>query len=296
MPNGPLHLPPQRPLFSTALEHLQIMLTDDGSRTLFDRRLNETYHSGCGALSECLYVYLRNSRIEAILAERGTDGQSPADNSWSAVSAGFEAVRVLEFGFGTGMAALLTMAAAKANGCPIDYISLEKDLLPVAVLRQLEIGRAVTAAIEAGRLDAQFAVAVELERSWLDFRAELAKRPSEGHQYVWDAGDNACLHLVIGDASVYAERLEAGPPAPFDAIYFDAFSPASNPELWSSELFSRLISSLAHEGLLVSYCVSGHVRRSLEQAGFQVARLPGPPGGKREVLAARHRVIDGPNG
>ncbi len=72
-----------------------------------------------------------------------------------------------------------------------------------------------------------------------------------------------------------------------DAIYFDAFSPSTNPELWQEKLFAAVKQLLRPDGALVSYCVNGTVRRAFENAGFDVHRVPGPPRGKREVLVAK---------
>ena len=74
---------------------------------------------------------------------------------------------------------------------------------------------------------------------------------------------------------------------PFNTIYFDAFAPEKQPEMWSQELFNRLYVLLDKDGILTTYCAKGVVRRMLQTAGFTVERLPGPPGGKREILRAR---------
>ncbi len=73
----------------------------------------------------------------------------------------------------------------------------------------------------------------------------------------------------------------------FDTIYFDAFAPEKQPEMWSQELFNRLYVLLDKGGILTTYCAKGIVRRMLQTTGFTVERLPGPPGGKREILRAR---------
>ena len=72
----------------------------------------------------------------------------------------------------------------------------------------------------------------------------------------------------------------------YDLVYFDAFAPEKQPEMWSQELFNRLYVLLAKDGILTTYCAKGIVRRMLQTAGFIVERLPGPPGGKREILRA----------
>lgn len=270
-------VPPDRPLVPTQVPHLQIMLTDDGSRTLLDSRLNETYHSGCGAISECLYVYLRNSGIEERLQ------QAP----WLTTQPG-EAIRVLEFGFGTGMAWLLTASSAYAYECPLHYVSLEHALLPVSVLEQLHICDAIGSAIARNELASKYSVAAKLEQNWLAFRAALPAQPTPGTLECDVASDNQ-LQLVIGDALDFVRGASREMEERFHAIYFDAFSPNTNPELWRAEMFDHLSQMLAIDGRLVSYCVNGAVRRALQQAGFEVERHPGPPGGKREVLVARLR-------
>ena len=75
--------------------------------------------------------------------------------------------------------------------------------------------------------------------------------------------------------------------SPFNLVYFDAFAPEKQPEMWSQELFNCLFVLLDEGGILTTYCAKGVVRRMLQTAGFTVERLPGPPGGKREILRAR---------
>lgn len=268
------------------------MLTDDGSRTLRDGRLNETYHSGCGALSECLYVYLRNSGIEARIKETVEEPiQKPVKRANSTAGRRDAPLRVLEIGFGTGMAWLLTAASALAHSCALEYVSVEHDLLPADVLRQLDIAQGIASAITRGDLLPEVAVAREIEQSWLAFRSGLPRRLSQT-TVDWSVAAGNTLRLVMGDAREFLNNIEPQPNASFHAIYFDAFSPASNPELWQTELFQSLTRLLTPNGRLVSYCVSGAVRRALESAGFVVQRLAGPPGGKREVLVAHLRPVN----
>ena len=67
-------------------------------------------------------------------------------------------------------------------------------------------------------------------------------------------------------------------------IYFDALH-EKQPEMWTQEIFDYLYSISNQGAILTTYCAKGVVRRMLQTAGFQVARLPGPPG-KREILRA----------
>lgn len=256
-------MPPNRPLTPTSLPHLEVMLTDDGSRTLRDKLLGETFHSGCGALSECWYVYLLNSGIhDKLMTQRATP------------------VRVLELGFGTGMGWLITAAAAEAHSAALEYVSLEKELLPADVLAQIDTAAATDKAIAAGWIPNSFAVMRSIEDAWLQHRQTLSTDSDIEHH----VSPASRLRLILGDAK---EWLRNSSVQLFDAIYFDAFSPSTNPELWHEEMFGQVKKLLKPDGMLVSYCVSGAVRRALQSAGFDVERLPGPPGGKREVLVAK---------
>jgi tRNA U34 5-methylaminomethyl-2-thiouridine-forming methyltransferase MnmC len=71
-----------------------------------------------------------------------------------------------------------------------------------------------------------------------------------------------------------------------DLVYFDAFAPEKQPEMWNEQLFHSLYVSMNTGGILTTYCAKGVIRRMLQAVGFLVERLPGPPGGKREILRA----------
>jgi tRNA U34 5-methylaminomethyl-2-thiouridine-forming methyltransferase MnmC len=87
------------------------------------------------------------------------------------------------------------------------------------------------------------------------------------------------LHKMQGD--VLAMQI---PEA--DVVYFDAFAPEKQPELWAKEFFLRIYEAMSEGGVLTTYCAKGVVRRMLQEVGFNVERLQGPAGGKREVLRA----------
>ena len=79
---------------------------------------------------------------------------------------------------------------------------------------------------------------------------------------------------------------EFKPDKKYDLIYFDAFAPEIQPDLWTEDIFSGLYASMNKEAILVTYCAKGEVRRCMQRAGLSVERLPGPPG-KREILRAK---------
>ena len=71
----------------------------------------------------------------------------------------------------------------------------------------------------------------------------------------------------------------------FDLVYFDAFAPEKQPELWTEDLFSRIFLSMRSDSILTTYSSKSMVRHNLEAAGFWVEKIPGPPG-KREMTRA----------
>jgi len=70
-----------------------------------------------------------------------------------------------------------------------------------------------------------------------------------------------------------------------DLIYFDAFGPRVQPELWTEAIFKKMYDALKKGGVLVTYSAKGSVRRAMISVGFTVEKIPGPPG-KREMLRA----------
>ena len=71
----------------------------------------------------------------------------------------------------------------------------------------------------------------------------------------------------------------------FDIIYFDAFSPEKQTEMWTTEVFEKCFDLLNKDGFLVTYCAKGIFRRTLNCVGFEVISLNGPPG-KRQMTRA----------
>lgn len=161
-------------------------------------------------------------------------------------------LRVFEVGFGTGLNALLTLEAAVREGVEVRYTSVE--LYPL---------------------------------SWQEAQAMSYGDPvtfQRIHEQEWNqavsVNDRFTLHKVQGDI-LSIEIPEA------DVVYFDAFAPEKQPELWTVELFQKIYDAMAEGGVLTTYCAKGVVRRMLQEVGFSVERLQGPPGGKREVLRAK---------
>lgn len=251
--------PPERMRSPTGVPGLEWLRTDDGSRTLWDAELRESFHSGCGALAESLVVYLINSGVANRLRCR-------------------QATAVLEVGFGTATAFLLTAAWAEFHQTPLDYTALELNLLPADVFEGIDFS---SLSQVAEQFDSRCLPALEnLRSAWIGARRGLDPRASR-HRLPLSEFVN--LELIVGDARHY--RCE--PRDPKHAVYFDPFSPDSSPQLWEEAIFEQMFAALRPAGTLTSYCVKGSIRRILQAAGFEVEKLAGPTGGKREVLLAR---------
>lgn len=166
--------------------------------------------------------------------------------------------RVLEIGFGTGLNALLTLETAHRMKRPMHYTGIE--LYP---------------------LDWE-------EVETLGYSDNLLFRKL--HDAPWDEEVEISPYFTLlkikGDANtvIYAD-------CP-DVVYFDAFAPDKQPYLWNERLFRSLFICMNNGGVLSTYSAKGVIRRMLKGIGFSVERLPGPPGGKREIIRAVKEVRD----
>lgn len=166
------------------------------------------------------------------------------------------APRVLEIGFGTGLNAFLTLLEAEKTHRTTHYTSLELNPLPIDTVREMNYAQIVDA---------------DRANDYMGLHLAPWNRPVTLHP-----------HFII--EKIKADYVRWQPVSRYDLIYFDAFAPEKQPEMWSQELFDRLYHCLNPQGILVTYCAKGVVRRMLQASGFRVERLPGPPGGKREIL------------
>ena len=102
------------------------------------------------------------------------------------------------------------------------------------------------------------------------------------HLAAWNKAEDISPHFVLSKNPCQLETFSTGPGL-FHLIYFDAFGPDAQQELWTEPIFHKLCNGLCPGGILVTYSVKGVVVRALRSSGFTVEKLPGPPG-KRHVL------------
>lgn len=164
-------------------------------------------------------------------------------------------INVLEIGFGTGLNALLT---ALESDVSVRYTTIE--LYPVPIEQALKLNYPEL-------LEDESVVLFE-----------------KIHSSPWNEKVQITENFSITKLNADITRTDFDEQ--FDVIYFDAFSPEKQPEMWSEEMFRKLYLCASENAVLTTYCAKGAVRRAMKSAGFAVERLPGPPG-KREILRAR---------
>lgn len=214
----------------------QRITTEDGSDSIYVPALDETYHSKHGAIQESTHVFIENG----LLPSNANDEKGH--------------VSILEFGFGTGLNALLSFLFAK-NKVDIDYTTLEKYPIEPKEAAQLNYGQQLEA-------------------------VETFEKMVTCEWDTWQSiSDTFRLRKIETDFRNYI------PDQAFDLLYFDAFAPSKQPELWSIEVLEICYEALHENGIFVTYSAKGQLRRDLKELGFKVERLPGPPG-KFEMLRA----------
>jgi len=170
-----------------------------------------------------------------------------------------EPLRIFEMGFGTGLNALLTLIEAEKIKTKIYYEAVEPFPLNEQEVRSLNY-------------------------------CDLLKPPDmqnileQMHNCDWEKEISITANFILLKRN--ANLLNFKSLKPFELIYFDAFAPTAQPELWTKEVFDKMYAMLEPDGILVTYCSKGDVRRAMMAAGFTVEKLAGPPH-KREMIRAR---------
>ena len=172
-----------------------------------------------------------------------------------------KSIRILEVGFGTGLNAWLSLREAMKNGLSIHYTALEKYPVLPAEIQELNYTEL-------------------LPDDPINLFAQLHHADWEQSMEIFNI-QNASFHLHKKQTDL--KNFEASEE--FDLVYFDAFAPSAQPDLWTEDIFKSMFHALKMGGLLVTYCVKGDVRRAMKATGFEMEKIPGPPG-KREMARA----------
>ena len=220
----------------------EVVLTQDGSSSLYLPDKDEHYHSSYGAVQESKHVFIKNGLLRIM------DGRSQ--------------VEILEVGFGTGLNALLSLISATENKKNIKYQAIEPYPLTDNEIEQLNYDRFV-----------------DTKRHLSNFNKLHIIPFGQWHQI------DTYFQLIKYQKLL----LDCSFENKFDLIYYDAFGPGAQPEMWESESIEHVVNHLKNDGILVTYCVKGSVKRILKSLGLQVQKLPGPPGKREMMIATAHR-------
>ena len=177
-------------------------------------------------------------------------------NGMLALNKNLREIKILEMGFGTGLNAILTFRENQVLQKHIHYTTVEAFPLPAAITDRLNY--------------------------FEYFGKPLQSFFQKMHACNWFENvpfENMVLHKI------HADMLELQLDGGYDLVYYDAFSPNHQPELWTFEVLHKIYEACNKNAILVTYCAKGEVKRTLEKVGFTVRALDGPKG-KREMIRA----------
>lgn len=166
-------------------------------------------------------------------------------------------IRIFEVGFGTGLNAFLTAKIVKDLPVKIHYQSIEAYPLTME---------------EVAALNYVEAESEELQNLYFDL-----------HKADWNRSVQITDNFVLEKQKGFLEEWKQLNLV--DIVYFDAFAPSAQPDLWTEDIFRNLHKAMTERGILVTYCAKGSVKRAMKSVGWNIEKIPGPPG-KREMTRA----------
>jgi tRNA U34 5-methylaminomethyl-2-thiouridine-forming methyltransferase MnmC len=214
---------------------LELILTSDGSHTLFVPELNEHYHSIHGAVQESALVYIKNG-LEFCAADP---------------------LQIFEVGFGTGLNALLTATSKSGKKRIVHYTSIEKFPIPESIINKLN--------------------------HWNFTGSKERKIFDKIHGAKWGSFEKITQYFYL--KKIKCDLVSDKIDGKYDLIYFDAFGPDKQPDIWTGSVLGKISEIALPGGVFVTYSARGELKRQLMSNGFKVEKLPGPPG-KREMIRA----------
>jgi tRNA U34 5-methylaminomethyl-2-thiouridine-forming methyltransferase MnmC len=221
---------------------IRIITTEDGSHSLLNEQLNETYHSVHGAVQESTHVFIKNGLDFYI------DTFLPST------------IHILEIGFGTGLNAWLTLERALNKNFTIQYTAIEAFPVEDDIWKQLNYA----AASQQLYFESLHQVAWN---TWTEITANFRLRK---------------IHTTLQQAELESDH--------FNLVYFDAFAPGKQPELWTFAMLKKVTDAMQAGSVFVTYSAKGQLKRDLKNLNWQVASLPGPPGKREMVRACKQKV------
>lgn len=225
---------------------VKIIVTEDGSHSLYDIDLKETYHSFHGALNESRHVFI----------EKGL-------RHWRNKEGLPDSMSIFEVGFGTGLNALLALQFAEDHKIKVNYHTLEPHPLNNEVVEQLNYANSLA--------DGAF------KKKFLAI-----------HDCAWEQTESISQHFNIYKSATTLQEVNGKLDHHFDVIFFDAFAPNKQAEMWALELIRKTYHLLKEGGVFVTYSAKGQLKRDLKAVGYTLETLAGPPGKKEMVRATKN--------
>lgn len=219
---------------------LKIITTSDGSHSILNEDLNETYHSVHGAIQESVHVFIKNGL--AYVLEKNPSVP----------------ISIFEVGFGTGLNALLTLQSVARHGKQANYTAIEHSPLGAEIWSRLNYS------------------------SLLDMTSEYDTL----HLSTWDQLHSLTSNFNFLKLKTTLQQVELSHGS-IDLVYYDAFAPSKQPELWTFPVLEKIFRALKPGGVMVTYCAKGQLKRDLIDLGLVLETLPGPPGKKEMVRATK---------
>jgi tRNA U34 5-methylaminomethyl-2-thiouridine-forming methyltransferase MnmC len=169
-----------------------------------------------------------------------------------------QSISILEIGFGTGLNAFITFLESKKLGLQVDYVGIEAYPITQSEIKEM------------------------------NYVSELKAESDEAvfetmHSCPWEEKINLKINFYLTKKKQFFHEIEY--VEQFNLIYFDAFGYRVQPELWTFEIFKLMFKALKKNGVLVTYAARSIIKKNMQEAGFTVEKLQGPPG-KREMFRA----------
>lgn len=242
----------------------QIIETSDGSNSVIAEQFGVTYHSRHGAVQEAQHVFIEAALYAKMEALKNTTPRP--------------ILHILEMGFGSGLNALMTCLEALKNEWQIQYTTLEAYPMPPEIAQKMGHG-AYFEPIKEKYFSENSVTKITLNPN-LFFQSL--------HDCAWNKVVTLHPFFFFEKVNVMLENFDVTNFA--DIVYFDAFAPQSQPELWNIFSMQKIYNILKIDGIMTTYCAQGAFKRTLKSVGFKVEPLQGPIG-KREMTRARKVIL-----
>ena len=220
--------------------NLKIVKTNDGSDTIYNKEIDESYHSLHGSIKESEHVYI-NAGLDRVMNNKKN-----------------KSISILEIGLGTGLNVMLTINYAKQKSIKIFYHAIEPFPIENSILKKLNYSRKIK-----------------------EFNNKIFEKIHNCEsQNVIKLSNNFLFKRSINRLEKISLKKEK-----YDLIFFDAFAPSKQPDIWAEKNFSNIKYAMKSEGIIVTYSSTKRLKKILENLKFKIEILAGPIG-KKEMTRA----------